>query len=874
MSGDLRVSMLFQANAAQAKAEVAGMRAEVEALAKGAASAAQTAGAAAPEIGEIGDAARLVAQDLIIAAQAQAEWDAQVQMVRASIQPMVGEMVGLQNAIQQVAVYEQMGALSANEAAQAHDVLSRQVIDLMGRMDAAGVTIDGTTAAMARQETNAQELINRLTGVSNATEATISDTLRHGMALDDLRARYNPLFAASRQYEVELRNIAEAERLGAISAMEATAARQRASQVLDPIPGQLNRMGASSQAAAAQVGQLGFQLNDIIMMMSLGQSPFMLMMQQGPQVTQVFDGLRKSGMAIGPTLAGAFLNMLNPVSLATLAVIGFGTAAVQWLTDTGEAAETAEDAISRLADIQGRLDKANGILSMSVSELIEKYGSYAGRVRDVAKSLHELAVAEAQAALKKGITEAADEWDRYAAKMEAAQAKASYLDLQGAAAQGLQISRFLDAEETLAAVGAIQEELKVTEDDAIRLANAFARVAEATSFEDRVAALADLNALIQTAGVSLADLPEPIRQALIQAGELNIEMAALATSAEDGHAAMVALLNAAPGAGWLAGAIGDAGTLEAALWNAATAASSIQFGVSVPTIKGAAQGIYDFFTGGSASAPDNSPRPRPAPPMLNEPALPKATGGRGGGGGGAAKEETSALQKLIEEQNRQIDALRTIDPLQAEIAKNHEALKDATEGETKAVSDLIAERMHLEEIRDRLDEIEQSGKSAFTGLVTGALTFADAISNVLMNLAEMAASDAWDLLWGGGAGGGLGLGGIISGWLGLGPKTAASADLGATASRTIGKIGASAPSSWTEASAGRRAASGATGGGQGGEVAVRVYFDSRKADWTAEIERVSGAVATDRVMEGISMFSSHVLPGRMAEIDQNPRVVG
>ena len=39
---------------------------------------------------------------------------------------------------------------------------------------------------------------------------------------------------------------------------------------------------------------------------------------------------------------------------------------------------------------------------------------------------------------------------------------------------------------------------------------------------------------------------------------------------------------------------------------------------------------------------------------------------------------------------------------------------------------------------------------------------------VLDKLAEMLASDAWDMIWGGGSGGGLNLGGLIGSLLGLG----------------------------------------------------------------------------------------------------------
>ena len=60
---------------------------------------------------------------------------------------------------------------------------------------------------------------------------------QYQLALDDVRASFNPIFAASRQYEQQLERIAEAERLGAISALEAAGARARAANIIAPAAG-------------------------------------------------------------------------------------------------------------------------------------------------------------------------------------------------------------------------------------------------------------------------------------------------------------------------------------------------------------------------------------------------------------------------------------------------------------------------------------------------------------------------------------------------------------------------------------------------------------------------------------------------------------
>ncbi|MBA84928.1 MAG: hypothetical protein CML60_05825 [Rhodobacteraceae bacterium] len=62
----------------------------------------------------------------------------------------------------------------------------------------------------------------------------------HGETLDRLRAKYNPLYSASKQYESALEEISFAEREGAISAQMAEQARARAAQTLDPGGGKIS----------------------------------------------------------------------------------------------------------------------------------------------------------------------------------------------------------------------------------------------------------------------------------------------------------------------------------------------------------------------------------------------------------------------------------------------------------------------------------------------------------------------------------------------------------------------------------------------------------------------------------------------------------
>lgn len=137
----------------------------------------------------------------------------------------------------------------------------------------------------------------------------------------------------------------------------------------------------------------------------------------------------------------------------------------------------------------------------------------------------------------------------------------------------------------------------------------------------------------------------------------------------------------------------------------------------------------------------------------------------GGGRSGAPKAERNAMAELIAEQRRQIAALRETDPIQREVMANHEALAKATAAETSELRGLIEERQRLETIRSITEDIGETGRQAFSDLVSGAASLRGALIRVLDKLAEMAASSAWDMLWKG-AGGGGGLSGLVSGWVG------------------------------------------------------------------------------------------------------------
>ncbi len=328
-----------------------------------------------------------------------AAYRGELEAIRASFNPLLAALRESEDMLVAVAAAEEMGALSAREAALAHDHLARSMIDLHARAEAAGVPLRDLGPAAQSGATGMQQLIDRMTGVRAASEGATAAALRHGAGLDDLRARFNPIFAASRQYELTLREIAEAERLGAISAHEAATARERAAAAMAPAARAADAYGTATRGAAMQTANLAAQLYDIGVMIAY-QNPLQLALQQGTQINQVFaqkGGHRSALAGVGAALA----QMLNPMSLLTIGVIGFGAAAVQWFLAAREEARGLDEVLEDLDRSVAGLRRATELASpRGLTELARLYGTVTAEVERLAQAQERAARRSAEAQLQ------------------------------------------------------------------------------------------------------------------------------------------------------------------------------------------------------------------------------------------------------------------------------------------------------------------------------------------------------------------------------------------------------------------------------------------------------------------------------------------
>lgn len=111
----------------------------------------------------------------------------------------------------------------------------------------------------------------------------------------------------------------------------------------------LDRLNKSLGRSRAETANVAAQFQDIGVQLAGGQSPFLIAIQQGTQLNQVLGQQGARGAL--SLLAGGFASLLNPVSLATIAIIGLGGTAIQYFAEMLSNAQKSEEALQKQIDL-------------------------------------------------------------------------------------------------------------------------------------------------------------------------------------------------------------------------------------------------------------------------------------------------------------------------------------------------------------------------------------------------------------------------------------------------------------------------------------------------------------------------------------------
>lgn len=441
-------------------------------------------------------------------------------------------------------------------------------------------------------------------------------------------------------------------------------------------------LGNASGSAAQHVTQLGYQFNDIAMMLAAGQNPFMLMMQQGTQVTQIFSQMRASGLSLRTVIGASLVGMVNPANLATMAVIGLGAAAVQYFTDAGEAADSFGDAAEALKDNVDGLSRAvrgyrDAITGPSTAGLSEQFGSMANYARETYDLMARMERVSFARSLQSTIQATRTQFKGLSADL--AQWNAATLTMMNN-----EDRRRVNLELIKRLSGNIEEEYGLTVIQATRLRDAMEDVQSATSDIDKARALERLGDEIVKAGEEGAKIPDTM-----------LEVGQNAISAAQRILEMIGAMKSAQGV--------------------ADGMNSYGMTTGTPIYE---QGMYGSDLGLDLSFPEPDSGT-------------KRTGKSSGRSGKSeAARDAESVQDLIQSQRDELDILRATNPVQAEMLRYRRELAAATPKQREEIEqNIIAtlkERQAVDELNQANAEVEASFREGFVGLITGADSFGDA----------------------------------------------------------------------------------------------------------------------------------------------------
>lgn len=201
---------------------------------------------------------------------------------------------------------------------------------------------------------------NRQLGITDRGLSDLrgSDITAYGRELDNLRAKFNPLFAAIQQYKATQYEIRQAHAVGAISTDEMTSALQRERKAaLETVAALKQRGGAVTGGVARHnTANIAAQFQDIAVTNAMGMSPIQIALQQGTQLSAVFNEMGK-GRDVVRGIGSAFMSIISPVSLATIGIIAGGSALAQYLMSLKSDLPSVDDAMKRHSELVQEIGK-------------------------------------------------------------------------------------------------------------------------------------------------------------------------------------------------------------------------------------------------------------------------------------------------------------------------------------------------------------------------------------------------------------------------------------------------------------------------------------------------------------------------------------
>ncbi|WP_425311234.1 phage tail length tape measure family protein [Klebsiella pneumoniae] len=164
-----------------------------------------------------------------------------------------------------------------------------------------------------------QETRREITGAAQAEREAAKAHDEQVAALRRLEAQIDPVGEAFRRLNEQQRQLDTAKTSGMLSPLAYDRLNSKLAEsrdALEKTQAQLGKTGQSAAQTANAMRMIPAQMTDIIVGLSTGQSPFMVLMQQGGQLKDMFGGIGPAIKGVGGYVAG----LINPFTLAAAAV--------------------------------------------------------------------------------------------------------------------------------------------------------------------------------------------------------------------------------------------------------------------------------------------------------------------------------------------------------------------------------------------------------------------------------------------------------------------------------------------------------------------------------------------------------------------------
>lgn len=257
---------------------------------------------------DTGEAAAKAKQELDAAREIERQ-AASLDKLVASIDPVLGKLKSLDTQFVELEEHFSAGRLSGEQFAHLSGVLLQAEQRL---------TDTGEAAAKAQAELASTQAAEKQSAALKGLLGSIDPTIRAFSALDEQYAQLSAHFEAGRI------NSAQFEHFSSIL----NQTRERLSGVADVLPEALSRQELAARRAGISVGQysaamrtLPAQFTDIATQLAGGQSPFLILLQQGGQIKDQFGSVQGALSGVGEYIR-SMAGMINPTTIALGGLVG------------------------------------------------------------------------------------------------------------------------------------------------------------------------------------------------------------------------------------------------------------------------------------------------------------------------------------------------------------------------------------------------------------------------------------------------------------------------------------------------------------------------------------------------------------------------